>query len=101
MHDISVDEKGVALLHFQFLIGRVDPEGPCLHIIQLDLVVPVPRDMLSREQPAFIKHAHEGQTAGSFRQQLLAVVAECQIFFLMIDHVEIPLFFCPDYYILA
>ena len=55
MHDVPVDKNHFPRPCLKLHIRRVKPESTFLNIIQLDPVMPVPGNMVPREQTALIK----------------------------------------------
>ena len=61
---ISIDKDHISLSCPQFRIRCMEPEGPLLHIVEFDPIVPVPRDMIAGKQSALVIVAYKGKAAG-------------------------------------
>ena len=64
LDDISVDKDNFSLPCRQVTVRRVHLIRTLVYIVQLDPVVPVPGNMMSRKQPAFIIVTHKGKFTG-------------------------------------
>ena len=66
VHDIPVDKDNFSLFCRQVTVRRMHLIRTLVYIVQLDPVVPVPGNMMSRKQPAFIIVTHKGKPTGIF-----------------------------------